>query len=84
MIELHEEPRSFDTPRSLEVRLTEYRDSLRSIAEKFGEVKKLLDEQELDSSSLDDSIHLYRIIENDITVILSGEELQVFTVTGEL
>ncbi len=84
MPELHEEPRSFDTPRSLEVRLTEYRDNLLVISEQFKKIKGLLDERGLDSSALKDPIELYQIIGDDLTRVINGEELQKFTVTGEL
>ena len=83
MPELHEYDRGF-SGRSLEVRLTEYRDSLLGIAEQFREVKALLNKRELDSSALDDPIELYQSIANDLTKVINGDELPLFTVLGEL
>lgn len=82
--ELHEEERSFDPPRSIEVRLNEYRDSLLGMVPQLELIATLVERKGKDASSLRDGIRLHELIAKDLTKIINGEELQQFSITGEL
>lgn len=78
------------TPRSLEVRITEYRDNLLSIAD---QLVPLIQQVEVAAADLDvpahvgplhDAVKLYRIVADDLTKVISGEELGIFAVNGTL
>ena len=73
--------------RPIEERLTEYRDMLLGLADQLEAVLAATEKSisAEDSVSLRDGIRLYRIIAGeDLTKILSGEELSSFVVTGEM
>jgi hypothetical protein len=55
-----------DVPRSLEVRLTEYRDSLVTLSVK-------LDQLRLRTG---DPVRLYNVIAEELTHVIAGEELE--------
>lgn len=71
--------------RSLEVRITEYRDNLLSIAD---QLQTVIDQVAAQGHPIDptlpDGVKLYRLIGEDLTKVIAGEELKPFAVTGEL
>jgi hypothetical protein len=71
--------------RTLEERLTEYRDSLLGLADQLEQVAALAEAQGRDATSIRDGIRLQRIIAGeDLTNLLNGVELKPFMVTGEM
>ena len=64
--------------RPMEVRLVEYRDSLRSQANQLEKLSHRLG----GAPSLDDTIRMFRIIANDLTKVIDGVELEHWTITG--
>lgn len=82
--ELHEYSRQFGEERSLEVRLVEYRDSLRGMVPQLELVAQLAEAAGRDAAPIRDGIRLHTIIADDLTKIIDGEELKTFVVTGEL
>ena len=84
MPELHEYERKFKQPRSLETRLIEYRDSLRSLTVQLEEVAERVEQLGGDPSEIHSGLRLQRTITDDLTKIIDGVELQMFVVDGEL
>lgn len=60
-------------------RIVEYVDSLYSVADQLEELGK-----RLDSDDLADGVRFYRLVAQDLLVILNGGELRKFVVEGEL
>jgi hypothetical protein len=78
------------TARSLEVRITEYRDNLRSIA---GQIDVAVTQIEKTPAAIEnpdsmqalrESVRLYNLIADDLTKVINGEELNRFAITGEI
>jgi hypothetical protein len=76
------------TRRDLRDRVEEYEANLRSLASQLENVVKQVEVARPDvnpgTQELRDTIRLYRLIADDITKILAGQELQPFIITGEL
>lgn len=77
------------TPRSLEVRVTEYRDNLVSIASQMDELAArvaghVINGKPADTAPLQEGAKLYRTIAEDITKIIAGEDLKEFIVEGTI
>lgn len=85
-----------NAPRSLEVRLTEYRDALRDTADGIENLLTLLamqdpaldpavNREEYDAKvSLEATVALHRHIADDVTKIMRGEELPRWGIVGEV
>lgn len=65
------------TGRPLDVRLTEYRDSLRSQADQLDAIGASLGTGELAEAS-----RFMRVVADDLTTMLDGGELRAFVITG--
>ena len=77
------------TARSVEVRITEYRDNLVNIARQMDDVAaavagKVIDGRVANTEPLLEGAKLYRTIADDLTKVIAGEELKGFVVTGEI
>lgn len=77
-------PRVFDEPRSLEERLTEYRNMLVDLSKQLTGVADTLDLVGANTENIRSGIHLQNTIVDDLTKIIDGEELPVFVVEGTL
>lgn len=66
--------------RTLEARLTEYRDSLLSTADQLAQVGADSGQPEM----VADDVRFYRLVAGDLTTLLEGDELRRFVVTGTL
>lgn len=70
------------TGRSIEVRITEYRDNLLSLGEQLLATSKQMGAAE--PNPLTDGARLYELIAGDLTKVIAGEELEGFAVEGVL
>jgi hypothetical protein len=66
--------------RPFDIRVREYRDSLRSQADQLEEVGRLAGKPEV----VADPCRLFRLIADDLSVMLDGGELRGFLITGEI
>jgi hypothetical protein len=69
--------------RPLEVRLTEYRDSMGFMAPQLESIIDRLPPG-LDPTGLRDAMKFYSEVTNDLTKLLKGERLEKFLIEGEI
>jgi hypothetical protein len=69
--------------RTLEARVSDYRDNLWSLADQLEALVKRLPNAS-GVAELTDSARLYRLIANDLAVLVAGEELSPFRITGTI